>query len=246
MLKRIFLFIFLFNHFYASEPTCADWGMYSKKVNYTHPLITHASGHFSYILQTTRRIDPTALAIVHGRVHLLCAYHLRHDLSINNTAEFIQAWKPIEEFMQQNTPYLHIALAYYINNNLFSVMRGSCGLYHWHGNNYTQPAYAETVQTNMRSFKETEYVSLCGVSPWTPGDTVFLFTTSLDHRSCPDTTLPWIQDEYNDYSAATKARMLPLHVYAPRIRLTTEHNKVEAEKRIQENCACIVVKNKKI
>ncbi len=246
MLKHIFLCIFWFSTFHASEPTCIDWGVFSKKYKSKHPLITYASGHFSYILQATQKTDLTALSIAHGRIHLLCAYHLRHHTHITNTAAFIDVWKPLEEFMQESTPDLHIALAYYANNRLLSVVRGSCGLYYCHDDNYTQPAYAETRQTQMRSFKETEYVSVCGVSSFEPQDSVFLFTAYLDSRLCPDTILPWIQEEYTDYSAATQAHMLPLHVYAPRIQLTTERNKTEAEKRIQENCACIVVKKKKI
>jgi hypothetical protein len=186
MLKKLCVLIALYC-MPSTQASNIEIGMYEKKARYS-TLITHASDTLSYILFTEYRDEERELPILQKHIHNFFTNEKENQYPIKNQHDLIREWYPIEEYLREKARTTHIALTYITQNRVIAILRGKCGLYHFHANNsYSLPVCAEVMQNIKREVKKEEYVSLCGVVPWRKNDCILMSTPEIQHRIAPET-----------------------------------------------------------
>jgi len=251
MLKNFFIYT-LFVHIVTTgyihpsdrTPSCVDWGFCSN----TQPpySITYASANLAYILYTPHKKQWLSLKTVQQYLLQYVTPNLSH---LKTTDDLINLWRPIEQDMHNNAPAIHLTVVSLSNGKLFTIVRGNCALFHVKKTDCTIPACVETIQTmcyNKKSNPKNEFVSLCGMQEWNPGDMILSYTPNMEKRICPETISTNFMKRYKRLSASTQSFLLILHAFAPKIPVETPEQRDAAAELVEQDSACIIIKNKSL
>lgn len=228
-----------------AQPTITDWGMYTENDQNNDYMIKYASANLACIVSTMQEKPKKSLAIV-------CAYitgELIPAIKRNNVVsvpELIQLWQPLERFINLAVPDVNIALSYVHKNQLYAVLRGTCEMYHFSGNECKVPAYADATPTTCMQndvLCPEAIVPLCGIGSWLPGDTLVFYTPNIAAKITPMRVKKLLNDPYFGSSMVQKARNITLCAYMPFVSLSSEVSVECAEQAVKHYSACIAIKN---
>lgn len=225
-------------------PSCTDWGMYTENDRNNDYMIKYASADLACIVSTMQEVPKKSLAVVRAYItgELVPAIKRNNVVSV---PELIQLWQPIEHFINLAVPDAQIALSYVHKNQLCTVLRGTCEMYHFSRNECKVPAYADATPTACMendAFCPKTMVPLCGISPWQPGDTLVLCTPNIAAKITPMRVKKLLDYPEFGYSMAQKARNITLCTYMPSVSLSSEFLVEYAEQAVDHYSACIVMK----